>query len=250
MKKVNVSKSAWVGRIKKIAAGLAVTAAVGGFLFVWSLVGDYESIMASARLDTAWERQVVVLDAGHGGMDGGCVSVDGTAEAGINLAITQNARDLLNIMGFETVLTRNDGNAIYDEGVEGLSNQKKSDMENRLKIFSGYENAISLSIHQNQFTDSLYSGAQMFYSRKNSAGERLALAMQNQFVSLLQPENTRETKPVDDELYLLDNTENAAIMIECGFLSNPQEAQKLESDEYQKQVAFTVMTGIFEYMNG
>lgn len=233
---------------KKAAGAAGVAAVVGGSLFMWSFAGSREAVMTEANLDTSWERQVVVLDAGHGGMDGGCVSVNGTAEKGINLAIVQSERDMLNVMGFETVLTRKDDSAIYDRGIEGLSNQKKSDMENRLKIFSGYENAVSLSIHQNQFTDGKYSGAQMFYSRKNSAGEKLAAAMQGQFVSLLQPENTRETKPMDDELYLLDNTHNAAVMIECGFLSNPEEAEKLESEEYQKQVAFTIMTGVFEYI--
>lgn len=87
----------------------------------------------------------------------------------------------------------------------------------------------------------------MFYSKDNAEGEKLAGVMQKQFVSLLQPDNTRETKPVGDELYLLNNTKNPAVMIECGFLSNPEEAQKLENEDYQHQVAFTVLTGISEY---
>ena len=137
--------------------------------------------------------------------------------------------------------------SIYDKGTEGLGEQKKSDMKNRLAIFSKYSDGISVSIHQNQFTDSRYSGAQMFYSKDNAEGEKLAGVMQKQFVSLLQPDNTRETKPVGDELYLLNNTKNPAVMIECGFLSNPEEAQKLENEDYQRQVAFTVLTGISEY---
>ena len=120
-------------------------------------------------------------------------------------------------------------------------------MKNRLAIFGKYSDGISVSIHQNQFTDSKYSGAQMFYSEKNPEGEQLAKIMQERFHSVLQPDNERAAKAVGDDLYLLDNTSNPAVMIECGFLSNPDEAAKLESEEYQKQVAFTIMTGIKEY---
>ncbi len=234
--------------LKRVLPAAGVMAIVGGFLFMWSFAGTHEAIMTSAgNLPTTQDKQVIVLDAGHGGVDGGCVSVNGVAEKGINLAIVESERDFLRVMGYDVVCTREEDEAIYDRGIEGLSNQKKSDMQNRLKIFSEYPEGISLSIHQNQFTDSKYSGAQMFYSEKNSGGERLASAMQGQFVSMLQPENTRETKPVGDELYLLNNTDNPAVMIECGFLSNPEEAALLESEDYQEQIAFTVMTGIFEY---
>ena len=182
-------------------------------------------------------------------MDGGCVSVNGVPEKGINLAIMESVRDGLEIMGFDVVCTREKDISIHDKDIKGLSKQKKSDMENRLAIFNKYDDAVSISIHQNQFTDGKYSGAQMFYSEKNSEGEKLAGFMKQQFVSLLQPENTRETKPVGDELYLLNNTKCPAVMIECGFLSNAEEAAKLESSDYQKQVAFTILTGIFEYTN-
>ena len=177
----------------------------------------------------------------------GCVSVDGTPEKGINLAVAESLRDGLKLLGYDVVCTRESDISIYDKGTEGLGEQKKSDMKNRLAIFSKYSDGISVSIHQNQFTDSRYSGAQMFYSKDNAEGEKLAGVMQKQFVSLLQPDNTRETKPVGDELYLLNNTKNPAVMIECGFLSNPEEAQKLENEDYQRQVAFTVLTGISEY---
>ena len=191
--------------------------------------------------------KTVVIDAGHGGVDGGCVSVDGTPEKGINLAVAESLRDGLKLLGYDVVCTRESDISIYDKGTEGLGEQKKSDMKNRLAIFSKYSEGISVSIHQNQFTDSRYSGAQMFYSKDNAEGEKLAGVMQKQFVALLQPDNTRETKPVGDELYLLNNTKNPAVMIECGFLSNPEEAQKLENEDYQRQVAFTVLTGISEY---
>ena len=202
---------------------------------------------AAERIGTALDRPVVVIDAGHGGMDGGCVSIDGVAEKGINLNIALSLKDMLTVMGYQPVCTRESDISIHDEGIEGLSKQKKSDMQNRLELFNKYDGAIAVSIHQNQFTDSKYSGAQMFYSEKSSDSERLAGIMKEQFVSLLQPENTRETKPVGDELYLLNNSSNPAVMIECGFLSNQEESLKLQDENYQKQIAFTIFTGLCGY---
>lgn len=230
---------------------LLCCAVIGAFAVIcWYGRESGQALMTAAKAQTVIDKPVVVIDPGHGGIDGGCVSVDGTAEKGINLAVSESLRDCLKLLGYDVVCTREGDVSIYDEGVKGLGEQKKSDMKNRLAIFSKYSEGISVSIHQNQFTDSKYSGAQMFYSEKNPQGQRLAGVMQQQFVSLLQPDNTRETKPVGDELYLLNNTDNPAVMIECGFLSNPDEAAKLESEEYQKQVAFTVMTGITEFRSG
>ena len=217
-------------------------------------LGDIAGEKAQAKIASAPgaiidERPEVALDAGHGGMDGGCVSVNGTPEKEINLDIALTERELLNILGFDVTMTREDDRAVFDEGVKGLSKQKQSDMKNRLAVFSNCD-GIAVSIHQNQFTDSRFSGAQMFYSRRNSEGERLAAALQKQFVNLLQPDNTRQTKPVDDELFLLDKTDTPAVMAECGFLSNPQEAALLEDPAYRRKVAFTLMTGLLEYRSG
>ena len=206
-----------------------------------------EAIMTKADLAMKSEKPALVIDAGHGGADGGCVSVNGAVEKDINLNILKDLRDTMTLMGYDVTCTRETDTSIHDRGVEGLKNQKLSDMKNRLEIFSKYKDAVAVSIHQNQFTDPRYSGAQMFYSKDNAGGEALAKIMQTQFKSLLQPENERVAKAVGDELYLLDNSENPSIMIECGFLSNPEEAAKLESEEYQKKVSFTIMTGIKEY---
>lgn len=235
---------------RKIQTAICLLA-ITGFVFLWcySDKNDIAVMTSGGNIPTSMDKQIVVLDPGHGGFDGGCVSVDGTAEKGINLNISNNLRDCLTVMGFDVKCTRTEDVSIHDKGVEGIGNQKKSDMKNRLALFNKYSNAISVSIHQNQFTDGKYYGAQMFYSKKNKGGEMLAEAVQKQFVSLLQPDNKRETKPVGDELYLLDNTDCPAIMAECGFLSNEEEAKKLESTDYQKQVSFTLMTGIFEYLN-
>lgn len=187
--------------------------------------------------------------APHGGMDGGCSSEDGTCEKGINLNILLNVRDLCRAFGYNVEVTRDKDISIHDKGTEGVGNQKRSDMDNRLALFNKYPNSVCLSIHQNKFTDSKYSGAQMFYSDTNPNNEALARIMQKKFVENLQPENTREIKLCGKELFLCYFCENPTVMIECGFLSNPAEAEKLKTEEYQREIAFTIFSGINRFID-
>ena len=182
-------------------------------------------------------------------MDGGCSSADGIPEKGINLNILLDLRGLLEISGFEVQVTRDTDRSIHDAGIEGIANQKSSDMDNRLEILNAPENAVCISIHQNQFTDPKYSGAQMFYSPTNSGSESLAQSMQTQFRTLLQPQNEREIKRCGKELFLCWFCEHPMVMAECGFLSNPEEAALLNTDEYQGKVAFTLFTGINDFVS-
>lgn len=135
-------------------------------------------------------------------MDGGCTSINGDVEKGINLNILLALRDMLRVSGYDVEVTRDTDKSIHDKGIEGIANQKSSDMDNRLALFNKYDNAVCISIHQNQFTDPKYSGAQMFYSDSNNQNERLAGIMQNKFSELLQPENKREIKLCGKELFL------------------------------------------------
>ena len=123
-------------------------------------------------------------------------------------------------------------------------------MDNRLALFNKYENAVCISIHQNQFTQPQYSGAQMFYSGTNSMSEELARSIQGRFVEFLQPDNEREIKRCGKELFLCYFSENPTVMAECGFLSNPEEAALLNTDEYQSKVAFTLFSGINDFVCG
>lgn len=193
------------------------------------------------------DKPVIVLDAGHGGMDGGCSSADGVPEKGINLNIVLCLRDLFRINGYDVELTRSDDRSIHDDGVEGIANQKSSDMDNRLALFNKYPNAICISVHQNQFTDPKYSGAQMFYADTNSESKYLAQKMQEKIVEFTQPENDREIKLCGKELFLCYFSENPTVMAECGFLSNPQEAEKLKDEDYQKQIAFSIFAAVNDY---
>lgn len=162
----------------------------------------------------------------------------------------ERLRDMLVIAGYEVDVTRDTDVSIHDKGVEGLANQKSSDMDNRLALFNKYDNAICVSIHQNQFTDAQYSGAQMFYSNSDSSSEQLARSLQSSFTELLQPDNKREIKLCGKELFLCYYSENPTVMAECGFLSNPEEASLLNTEEYQEKVALTLFNGIVTYING
>lgn len=237
-------------KIKRKLIGAAVVA--GGALCIFGasfVFGEKDSSGAvPAALIGEGEKPVIVLDAGHGGMDGGCSSADGVPEKGINLNILLNLRDMLKVSGYDVVVTRDTDVSIHDKGIEGIANQKSSDMDNRLAIFNENPNSICISIHQNQFTDPKYSGAQMFYSDSNSESEELARIIQNKFAENLQPENDREIKLCGKELFLCYYSENPTVMVECGFLSNPEEAALLTTEEYQHKVAFTIFSGINEFV--
>lgn len=192
---------------------------------------------------------VLILDAGHGGLDGGCSAADGSVEKSINLNIMLSVRDLSKLFGYNVETTRDTDKSIHDKGITGIKNQKISDMENRLELFNKYNNSICVSIHQNTFSDPKFNGAQMFYSNKNETSEQFATIMQQQFVDNLQPDNQREIKLCGKELYLCYYCDNPAVMVECGFLSNPEEAAKLITIDYQKEVAFTIFTGINKFAN-
>jgi N-acetylmuramoyl-L-alanine amidase len=205
-----------------------------------------ESPKASETAADASEKRVIVLDAGHGGLDSGCVGINGTYEKDVNLDIVKDLGAMLSLAGYEVVYTRTDDISIHDDGVEGVRNQKISDMENRLGIVQKYPDCVFISVHQNRFTDPAYFGGQMFYTTNNPANFRLARIMQGLF-SELQPGNDREVKLIDNGLYLFKNTAQPALLIECGFLSNPDDAANLSSAEYRKKVAFTIYTGLARF---
>ena len=224
-----------------------ITAAMLGcmaLLAVFARVSD-NVVPASAQVD---ERPVIVLDAGHGGLDSGAVGKSGVLEKDVNLSIVKHLREMLELSGFNVVVTRDEEISIYDAGVEGIRNQKLSDMDNRLKIVQSYPDSIFLCIHQNNYTDPQYFGGQMFYNNNNPNNRTLAQIMQNRF-AVLQEGNDREIKLSGDELFLLKSNKHPSLMIECGFLSNPEEEARLATTEYQQQVAFSIYCGVLEYID-
>ncbi len=216
-------------------------------IIVYTVFRFEDNIAASTVLQQ--DDLVLILDAGHGGLDGGCSTADGKTEKGINLNIMLSVRDLSKLFGYEVEVTRDKDKSIHDKGVTGIRNQKISDMENRLELFNKFTNSVCISIHQNTFSDPQFNGAQMFYSDKNTESEQLASIMQQKFVSNLQPNNQREIKLCGSELYLCYYCNNPAVMVECGFLSNPEDAANLTNNLYQQKVAFTIFSGINEFVN-
>ena len=214
--------------------------------FVCSVLGAVHAVsVAAAQTEN---RPVIVLDAGHGGEDGGAVGVNGVEEKTVNLAIALFVREKLEAAGYPVKMIRETDTAVGDTTLSTLNERKRSDILYRTQIVNETENCIFVSIHQNFFEQSQYSGAQMFYASTNKKSESLARSLQNSFVQFLQPENTREIKQCGKELFLCYYSENPTVMAECGFLSNPDEAALLNTEEYQNKVAFTLYSGIMNYL--
>ncbi len=190
----------------------------------------------------------IVIDPGHGGEDGGAAG-NGQLEKDVNLDIALQLQKLLETSGYSVVMTRAEDTSIPDEGLNTVRERKSSDLHNRLKVIEAQGDCIFVSIHQNHFEQSQYSGAQMFYSTKNPASKDLAESMKTRIVALLQPENKRETKPATSSIYLLWNVKVPAVLVECGFLSNPAEAEKLKDATYRQQMAFAVYCGLQDYVH-
>ena len=189
----------------------------------------------------------IILDAGHGGEDGGAVAND-IVEKDINLSITKKLSALFRTAGFKVVTTRNSDTMLDTEGPT-LRERKLSDMKERLRLFNNNENNVVISIHQNKFTQEQYKGTQIFYSPNNEESSKLSEAIRENIVALLQPDNTREIKKSTRDIYLLYNTNVPAVIVECGFISNGEEAAKLKDDKYQNQIAFAVFSGFLKYYN-
>lgn len=187
----------------------------------------------------------ILIDPGHGGADGGAVAADGTQEKGLNLAVSLPLRDLLTVMGYTVTMTRTEDVMINTEG-DSLRERKVSDMKNRLQLVEAAD--VTVSIHQNNFTQPQYSGTQIFYSTNTEDSRVLAESVRTQVVSMLQPDNTRELKRGTSDVYLLHRATQPMILVECGFLSNTAELAKLKDSDYQRQLAFAVAAGTINYL--
>ena len=188
---------------------------------------------------------VIILDAGHGGFDSGATS-GSVVEKDINLQIALKLRDTLAFQGYTVIMTREQDTSTESEG-KNLSQRKKSDMRNRLKLINDHPNAIFLSIHQNSY-QSANKGSQLFYKKKNAEGELLAKCIQQTIRANLQPESHREHKPSGKEYFLLENSTTPGVLIECGFISNSEELAKLKDSSYQQQLALCIYQGLCTYL--
>lgn len=190
-------------------------------------------------------RTVIVIDPGHGGVDGGATSCTGKLESGYNLQISLRLRDLFHLLGCRTTMIRTSDTSVYTSG-ETIAQQKMSDLKERVRITNTHENAILVSIHQNNFSDSRYSGAQVFYAGTDGSRE-LALAMQTSFVETLNPGSNRKCKQASG-IYLMEHIQCPGVLVECGFLSNPGEEAKLSGAAYQQKLCCVIAASVCSFL--
>ena len=175
---------------------------------------------------------VIIIDAGHGGPDGGTTGYAGTPEERINLEVSRRLEAMLALLGCETAMTRTAGESLTTEG-ETIRSKKQSDLRNRVQMVNGFPSAVLVSIHQNHFPDPKYSGPQVFHTK--SAAE-LAKTMQSALTNVLAPGSKRQAKNASG-IYLMEHCNHPGVLVECGFLSNPEEERKLGTADHQKKIA-------------
>ena len=225
------------------------------FILVWTIlpIGIFMIQTANdnlnktvATMSVPVTNRTIIVDAGHGGEDGGAVSSNGVSEAQINLSIALKLQNLLEQSGATVVLTRSDENAIYDIDKKTLRQKKNSDLKNRVKIGNTSSADIFVSIHLNKIDQSQYYGWQTFYKNGNEQGKKLATCIQNNLNEAIQKENKRTPLKISD-VYIIKNVEIPTTIVECGFLSNPEEEKQLQTDEYQNRLAWGIYNGIMDY---
>ena len=190
---------------------------------------------------------IVLVNSSHGGFDGGASADDGTVEKDINLQISKKICAILKLNGYNVIMTRDSDTGTEDDESVAIVKRKKSDLSNRLQLMKDNADAIFVSIHLNKYTTSAASGAQVFYTKNYNEAYILAQSVQKSITTLIQPENMRAVKQGTSSTYLLKNAATPAIIVECGFLSNKQELEKLKNDDYQSQMAVAIVGGIMDY---
>lgn len=225
-------------RLIKIVLIVALLAAAAVFVKIFVSNGGFKPVISQSS------RSTLVLDAGHGGIDGGAISDSGLKESDINLQIALKTEALVRFLGIDTVMTR-------ETDTDNSDNKAYSEHDNlvqRVKLANSTENAVLISIHQNKFPSAVVSGAEVMYS-DNDDSKALGLITQDNLVALLDSSNRRVARPAPKELLLTSSVECPTILVECGFMSNPQEVQKLASNDYQLKLAAILAGSYIQFLN-
>ena len=199
----------------------------------------------TVRLENTRVKQTLVIDPGHGGEDGGA-EANGVVEKNVNLAISAYLREFMKITDTETVMTRTDDRLLYQTGE--TARKKYYDIQNRIALAKSFPDAFLVSIHQNKFGIPKYKGLQVYYSPNHDDSARLAALIQQNARSFLDESNKREIKKADSRIRLLNTVDMPAVLVECGFLSNPEEAARLADEAYQKKTAFVLFVSILQFI--
>ena len=233
-------------KLKKLLPAAAIMLCIT--VFVMLMIKSTDRLTLNTSAEAQEKKPNLIIDAGHGGEDGGAVVGD-VLEKDINLDISNDTADLLKLFGFDVSMTRSSDNALTNEGKD-VKLRKYNDMKMRLDMYNSSADNVIISIHQNKFSSASSHGAQVFYSPNNEYSLQLAESMRNSIVSMIQPDKERECKKAGKEIYLLKNTDNPAVIVECGFISNQNERKLLLEKSYQKKMALAVTTGFLDYYHG
>lgn len=229
--------------INKITTGITIAFLI--MAVIYAVNCKKSEMTASDEIVIQEEKPCVVLDAGHGGLDPGKIGINGAYEKDINLQIVYRLKTFLELEDVEVILTRETDSGLYDENA---SNKKVQDMKRRVERIEEAEPVLTVSIHQNSYHEEYVHGAQTFYYAASEQSKMLAEKIQQVLLKGIDPENTRQAK-ANDSYYLLKKTSSPIVIVECGFLSNSEEAQKLESEYYQEKLAWAIHLGILQYIN-
>ncbi len=227
----------------------ALSVFMAGFCILLGTMGKGKNEINSIAVSAQEQPIQVIIDPGHGGEDGGCVAVDGTLEKDLNLEISKKVCMILKAAGINAVLSRDKDIMLYDMygDLHDYTNVKKTyDLKNRVRYAKESDPELFVSIHMNKFSDSTYSGFQVYYSDNESESITAALRIQKYVTEFLQPDNDREIKKAGSNIYILHRASVPAVLCECGFLSNADERELLKDEEYQKRLAFSIAMGVIE----
>lgn len=215
------------------------------FVALFCFVGN-KAINTTAESVTFANQKTVIIDAGHGGIDGGATSCTGKLESEINLEIAIKLDDLFHLLGIPTQMIRKTDRSVYTQG-DTIAAQKVSDLKNRVNTINNTKKAVLISIHQNHFSSGQYKGAQAFYGPSDGSPE-LARKLQNALIATINTDSKRKAKKATG-IYLMEHITCPGVLLECGFLSNPQEEALLRSDQYQKSLCCVIATVYSEHLN-
>jgi len=209
-------------------------------------IGLNQSVSVMSEEGYLNEGICIVIDPGHGGIDGGAVSCTGAYESEINLEISLRLRDLFHLLGYQTKMIRTEDKSVYTEG-ESIAQKKMSDLKARVDMISKTPGAILLSIHQNSFSQKQYAGAQVFYGKSDRSKE-LAEQIQTAFTESINPGSNRKPQK-GESIYILKHTVQPGVLIECGFLSNPKEEQLLRTPDYQQKICCVIAIATIRFLS-
>lgn len=235
-----------MNRLRKFAYFLPVYILVLG-LFLFATMGGSRAVTVLSENAPLENRRCIIIDPGHGGEDGGAVSCTGVYESKLNLEISLRLQELFHFLGYDTMMIRTTDTSVYTQG-DTIASKKVSDLKERVRMVNNAENALLVSIHQNHFPESRYSGAQVFYA-KTQDSQVLAEQLQAALIQAVNPGSRRSCKK-STGVYLMEHISCPGILVECGFLSNPEEEAKLQTPEYQKKLCCVIASCVGEYLEG